>query len=73
MDGRKVLATLGTLAFVWPGALIVALLPFYMVGRLLDLPDGSGHPALGVLVVLICGSTATWFSIRVFRRVFRRR
>ena len=71
MDGRKVLATLGILAYVWPGTFLVALLPFYIVGDLLDLLDGSVQPALGILVFLICGSVATWFSIWVFRRAFR--
>ncbi|MDE0451730.1 MAG: hypothetical protein OXI90_08175 [Gammaproteobacteria bacterium] len=70
MDGRKVLATLGILAYVWPGTFVVVALPFFAVGHLLNMLKPV-HPAIGVLVILICGSAATWVSIRVFRRAFR--
>ena len=71
MDLLKVLATLGILAFVWPFAFFLALLPFYTAGHHLDLLDGSAHPGLAALVFLICAAAATWASIWVYRRAFR--
>ena len=73
MDLRKVLATLGIAACVWPFAFFVALLPFYTAGHHLELLDGSAHPALHTFVFLICGATATWASVWVYRRAFRAR
>ncbi|MDE0052920.1 MAG: hypothetical protein OXT64_01505 [Gammaproteobacteria bacterium] len=69
----KFLATLGILAFVWPAVFILAFIPFLAIEHHFDLLDDLASPMLGVLVVLICGSAATWVSIRVYRRAFRER
>ena len=71
MELGKVLATLGILAFVWPVAFFLALLPFYTVEYHLNVLDDLENPALRVLVILICGSAATWVSIWLYRRAFR--
>lgn len=73
MDLRKVLATLGILAFVWPAAFIVALVPLLVVYHHSELL--AAHPPLAVLAVFIlifvCGSAATGVSIWLYRRAFR--
>lgn len=70
---RKVLATLGILAYVWPAAFLAALIPFLVAHHHLDLLDA--HPPLAVLAVLmvifICGSAATGVSIWLYRRAVR--
>ena len=74
MDLRKVLATLGILAYVWPAVFFLAFIPFFTVDHHLDLL--GGHRPLAVLAILmvifVCGATATWASIWVFRRAFRK-
>jgi len=75
MDLRKVLATLGILAFVWRAAFLVALIPFLVVGHHLDLLEGHGPLIVlaDLIVIFVCGASATWLSIGLYRRAFRER
>ena len=71
MDGRKVLAILGILGFVWPGALILVAIPFVGLVHLLGLTDSRADSAISVLGIVICPFAATWISVLVYKRAFR--
>lgn len=71
MDGRKVLAILGIMAFVWPGALILVLMPFLGIAHLLGLAGSHADFGVGLVGLLICVPVATLISVRVYKRAFQ--